>query len=225
MDNILSCVINLPDRTDRRIEMEHQLRRSELNAEFFPAIRPTEAAGFPSVGARGCFLSHLAVLKQGSLERRHVMIMEDDLDFVADFRNRWNSIVPVLETLRWSIFYPAHLLEDIPDGMSELPPEIGVLCTHFVLFHRDAVPSIVSGLEEILDRPPGHPDGGPMHVDGAYSTLRYQRPRLNTLVYSPALGRQRSSRSDIADQRFYDRLTVLRSGAKMFRGLKKSMGL
>lgn len=224
MDDTLTYVINLPDRTDRRAEMEDQLRRSGLVAEFFPAIRPTEAAGFPSIGARGCFLSHLAVLKEGSRERRHVMIMEDDLDFVANFRNKWDAIVPVLEARRWSIFYPAHLLKDVPEGISELSRETGVLCTHFVLFHRDAVSSVVSGLEEILSRPPGHPDGGPMHVDGAYSTLRYQHPSLNTLVYSPALGSQRSSRSDIADQRVYDRLAVLRPGARLLRGLKRSLG-
>ena len=224
MDEILSYIINLPNRTDRRIEMEKQLRSSGVKAEFFSAIRPTDAGGFPSVGARGCFLSHLAILKEAEHQRRDVMIMEDDLDLFENFGAKWNSIVSGLEKRKWSIFYPAHFLEDLPKGLSELEPKIGVLCTHFMLFHRDALSEIVAGLESILKRPVGHPDGGPMHVDGAYSTLRYQRPNLRTFAYSPALGKQRPSRSDIADLALYDRVAVLRRGAELVRGLKRSIG-
>ena len=56
-------VINLPYRTDRRSEMQRELSRIGWNAQFFPAIRPASAGSFSSIGAHGCFLSHLAVLK------------------------------------------------------------------------------------------------------------------------------------------------------------------
>jgi glycosyl transferase, family 25 len=224
MDQILSYVINLTDRTDRRIAMEKQLRLSGLKAHFFPAVRPDNAGAFPSIGARGCFLSHLAVLTEGERQNCHIMIMEDDLDFTDNFRTQWAAIVPELNTRPWSVFYPAHFLEELPRGLSELAPSTGVLCTHLVLFHRNAVPEIVAGLQRILERPAGHPDGGPMHVDGAYSTLRNQHPSLRTLAYSPALGSQRPSRSDIADLAFYDRVAVFRRGAEMVRGLKRSLG-
>ena len=52
-------------------------------------------------------------------------------------------------------------------------------------------------MEELQQRPPGHPDGGPMHIDGAYSTFRVQNPDVVTLIASPNLGWQRSSRSDV----------------------------
>ncbi|QND70464.1 LPS biosynthesis glycosyltransferase [Tardiphaga robiniae] len=196
-----------------------------MTASFFPAIKPAELQGFPSIGAHGCFMSHLAVLKEGQRCHQHVMIIEDDLDFVDDFQSRWGDIFADLEAQPWSIFYPAHFIETLPAGISEVAPGTGVMCTHFMMFHRDAVAEIIGGLELMLQRPPGHSDGGPMHVDGAYSTLRAQRPSLRTFAYSPALGTQRSSRSDIADLKFYDRMAALRPTARIFRELKRSLGL
>ena len=89
MPAISKYVINLEDRTDRRAEMEQQLRRVGWQAAFVPAIRPADAADFPSVGARGCFLSHLATLNRPA--GGHVLLMEDDLDFVPDFAQLWDS--------------------------------------------------------------------------------------------------------------------------------------
>ena len=60
-------IINLVERRDRRHEMELQLKKIGIylpndKVKFFPAIRPKVLAGFPSIGAKGCFLSHLNVL-------------------------------------------------------------------------------------------------------------------------------------------------------------------
>ena len=57
-------IINLPERIDRKREMQKQLANVGWGADFFSAIRPTHPDGFESVGARGCFLSHLAVLRR-----------------------------------------------------------------------------------------------------------------------------------------------------------------
>jgi len=59
-----------------------------------------------------------------------------------------------------------------------------------------------------------------MHVDGAYSTIRAQNPQLNTYAYSPTLGYQRSSRSDITSARFFDRTPGLQKPVRMLRKLK-----
>jgi hypothetical protein len=61
-------VINLPARTDRKREMEEQLARIGLSfahprVSLFAAIRPHEPGGFDTIGARGCFSSHLEVLR------------------------------------------------------------------------------------------------------------------------------------------------------------------
>lgn len=200
-------VINLESRPDRRSGMQRQLDRVGWDAEFIKAVRPDEPGEFPSVGARGCFLSHLEVLKRGA--GSNIILMEDDLNFVPRFALMWPRVVDRLP-LDWSIFYPAH------DGGGLLDPSIGVMRTHMIVFHGSVVARTIKELETILSRPGGHALGGPMHIDGAYSTIRAQNPDIQTYAFS-ALGHQRSSRSDIAATKFYDRTPRLRSIANAAR--------
>jgi glycosyl transferase family 25 len=215
-------VINLADRTDRRQEMNHQLLHVGWSAQFSNSDRPTSLDGFPSLGARGCFQSHLEILKRGHAMGGHIVIMEDDLNFVADFAHLWNSAYEALQMTDWNIFYAAHLLH----GRSELTlldPSEEVLCAHFLMFNEKAAVRIIEGLEAILSRPSGHPLGGPMHVDGAYSTIRKQNPEMKTFAFFPSLGYQRPSRSDIADLKFYDRIKPLRPLIGGLRRAKNSL--
>jgi glycosyl transferase family 25 len=218
---ISKYVINLECRRDRKTEMEHQLRRVGWRAQFFNAIRPDHDGGFPSIGAHGCYLSHLAVLKHALPHNAHILIMEDDLDFVAGFSRTWDRAFDALETVEWSIWYPGHFLTNHRTGLQIIDPNQGLRCTHFILFNRSTVRKVIDSMEAILARPPGHPNGGPMHVDGAYSTIRAQNPDLKTFVFLPSLGFQRSSRSDIANVNFYDRISVLRPFISRLRLFKR----
>ena len=216
-------VINLERRKDRRREMEEELIRVGWDATFFPAIEPTSSAGFASIGARGCFLSHLSVLKaarDAAIER--LVILEDDVNFVRSFAERWQSVETELAALDWSICYPGHAIESLPPGISALSPQTGVLCTHFMIINKHAINLIVEGLETILSRPPGHPLGGPMHVDGAYSTIRAQNLSLNTYALFPILGYQRPSLTDVRGARWFDRLSLLQPAVKFMRKMKRS---
>ena len=104
-------IINLPSRTDRRSEMAAQLKTiglslAQANVELFPAVRPDAPEGFSSIGARGCFMSHLGVLRSAQrLGLQRVAIFEDDLDFAMDFNARMPSLVQQLTATDWSIFY------------------------------------------------------------------------------------------------------------------------
>lgn len=69
--------------------------------------------------------------------------------------------------------------------------------THFVTFQGEAIPAAVHYLEQILARPAGDPEGGPMHVDGAYNWFRRANPQFKTVLAVPELGFQRASRTDI----------------------------
>jgi hypothetical protein len=219
-----TVVINLERRSDRRIETEEQLAGVGWSANFFRAIEPKSAQDFPSIGARGCFLSHLEVLKIAKSTRvDHLIILEDDIAFAPDFVERWGSAMEALESKQWSIFYPGYSsLTGLAEGLSFLSPRTAVMCSHFIMINRDAISMLVKGLETILSRPAGHTLGGPMHVDGAYSTIRMQNEVLRTYAYSPMLGRQRPSRTDVHEPKWFDRIHAVRPIMRYLRKKKLS---
>lgn len=224
MDSIRAYVINLDHRPDRRREMERQLDRIGWYAEFITAIRPPDSGNFPSIGARGCFESHLATLVKAGPLQSHVIIMEDDLNFVADFDLLWPGLMTELDNKDWSMFYPAN---SKTSGSScrllQIAPYAELPCAHFVMFHRDTVSRIIDGLKAIMARPAGDPRGGPMHVDGAYNTIRQQNPDIKTYISEPSLGYQRSSRSDIADQNRFDRIKIISPLVAALRIIKQTL--
>lgn len=186
-------VINLPSRQDRRKQAKRELAKCGATPTFFSAIKPNEAAGFESVGARGCFLSHLAVIRAArdrKLDR--ILILEDDFKLEPDFAVREAREAVRLQSQPWDIFYGGSQL-----SLSVIPYDQGVLLTHMVGFNGRILGDIVEYLEAMLTRPSGDPAGGPMHLDGAYSWFRASRPDVVTLAAVPPLATQRSSRSDI----------------------------
>ncbi|WP_367026704.1 glycosyltransferase family 25 protein [Methylococcus sp. ANG] len=220
MDYFDCCyVINLPERRDRRREMEKELERAGMppesgRVEFFPAIRPESAGPFPSIGAHGCFMSHLGILREARGQGlRNVLILEDDLTFAAQFPAVEEKLLGELRETRWDFAFFGHVLELPEAGLdsAHLEPYAGPIVTaHFYAVNGPVIERLLAFLDTLLQRPPGHPDGGPMHVDGAYSTFRQQNPDVVTLVAVPSLGWQRSSRSDIYPNRWYDRWPLVR---------------
>ena len=214
-------VINLEYRTDRRTEMLRQLSRIGWRAEFFPASRPENAGAFPSIGARGCFLSHLAVLQKAhEIGAQQLVILEDDVNFCRDFSVQWKFSMSILERQDWAIFYPGHILTALPTGLSRIPSNTSVKCSHFIVVNGSVILTLIRGLQTILSRPAGDPMGGPMHVDGAYSTIRAQDPSLITYAYSPAMVYQRPSRTDIGELQWFDRIAALAPVVQFARRLK-----
>ena len=211
-------VLNLPERTDRRAEMAGELARigtgfDDPRIELFPAIRPTEPAGFPDIGARGCFLSHLAILRDArDAGHGRILILEDDCDFSGGIAALLPAALDMLDTLGLDIFYGGYGLPDGPGTHHAASPLLlidratPVRTTHFIGFGRAAIEALIPYLEAILTRPAGSPDGGPMHVDGAYNWFRASRPDLATWLARPQLGHQRPSRSDIAPPGLLDLL-------------------
>jgi len=221
MQDFQAYVINLESRVDRREQMARQLAMVGWEAEFFPAVRPDDAGGFETIGARGCFMSHLNVLRKAAAQDRHVIVLEDDLNFSDRFDRLWPAAAENLSPTAWSIFYPGHLLQDVSPGLHFVDSKKGLWCTHFMVVHKQSISTIVSALDTILSRPPGHPLGGPMHVDAAYNLIRHQNPKLSTCIYSPVLGYQRASRSDVSVHRWYDRIKPLRPVIDFMRQFKK----
>jgi hypothetical protein len=225
-------IINLLTRTDRKVEMEQQLRRIGLslesrNIELFAAVRPVEAGGFPSIGARGCFMSHLGVLENARARGfKSILILEDDFDFSRDFNLRFEGIEDHLQKNTWDLFYGGalnSLAAPQLSGASAVPaihPAAGIMGSHCIAINKKGIDRLVPYFEAILSRPAGHAEGGPMHVDGAYSWFRSQNPDMVTLIAHPEIGHQRSSATDIHPQKWYERSALTGPVVSLVRKLK-----
>jgi hypothetical protein len=212
-------VINLPTRKDRRAQMVEQFRKVGVDPAspqvvFFDAVRPTDAGNFPSIGARGCFMSHLGVAR-AALQAGHerILILEDDVNFSHDFLQRAGALLAELASRPWNALYLGALAVNPPPaaqaGWQVLPGTSKVTGSHMIALDKQGIAQLAEHLQIMLDRQPGHPEGGPMHVDGAYNWFRRTRPQLTTLLVEPALGYQRPSRTDIHDLKWFDRVPVL----------------
>lgn len=219
-------VINLASRTDRRAEMVEQLSSIGLGFDsetvrLFEAVKPTDAGFFPSVGSRGCFMSHLGVLRdavEAKLDR--ILIVEDDLNFASDFAQRSARLLPRIAAADWGMFYGGHEVVgelEALDGGANIQPEVAVQTSHFLALQGPTVRAAADYLAAMLRRPAGDPAGGPMHVDGAYSWFRRAHPSVRTWIATPPLGYQRASRTDIHALRWFDRTLVIRDAVSMLR--------
>lgn len=231
-------VVNLPDRQDRRRDITKELANVGISlatnsVEIFPASRPETAGEFPSIGAWGCFLSHLSILKHARQQNlSNVLVMEDDLAISPTLIAQQSALIEQLQGQDWGMVYLGHYLTDrnLPkvdpnERSSEAavllkPYTLGIKTTHFYGVNGQILDRLIAFLEQVQQRPKGHPDGGPMHVDGAYSTFRAQNPDITTLIAEPNLGWQRSSRSDINASAWYDYVPLVREVANVARGAK-----
>jgi glycosyl transferase family 25 len=213
-----TCVINLPERSDRRKAMTQELAAAGMplkpgKVEIFPGIRPDDAGGFSGIGVRGCFLSHLSILKQAQKDGlANILIMEDDLTISKRFKADQEKLINQLAQTDWGFVYFGHTaeVEETTSPATFQPYSQPMVTAHFYAINGTIVGQLIDFLEALLQRPPGHPDGGPMHLDGAYSTFRERNPEILTLIAVPNLGWQRSSRSDIAPNSWYDRTPVFK---------------
>lgn len=211
-------VINLPERTDRRREVERQLNRLGLSLDhpavtLVPAIRPVERGEFPNVGARGCFESHLITLKAAlDAGYQHFLLLEDDADFTDDLEARLVALSEAAQSVEWDIFY-GWLPGADPGGqgseLQNIPAQTVVVTSHFIGFNARVLQDLIPYLTAIHARPLGDPLGGAMHVDGAYSWFRAAHPQYRTIAPKQCICVQRSSRSDIHDLRWFDRIGFL----------------
>lgn len=215
-------IINLPSRADRRAEIAEQLARigskiDQGKVHLHSASRPETAGGFPTVGAHGCFLSHLSVLKRAVAEgRERILILEDDVDFAPDFIPAARRLLGDSKVADGSVLYLGFLQARPPipsheAGWSLLDKGTAIVGAHMVSFDRRSLELAIPYLEAMLERSPGDQLGGPMHVDGAYNWFRRNHEGVRTMLCIPPLGLQRASRTDIHPLRWFDRSPLTRS--------------
>jgi glycosyl transferase, family 25 len=225
-------IINLPSRTDRRLEMEDQFSKIGVQIDgkrvrFFPAIRPDGPADFPTLGTRGCFMSHLAALTHAR-DRGvgNVLLLEDDCNFVGNFNRRIAILHGTLPKSAWSFFYGGALNTIEPNRLQNgwLDSAQAVVGAHFLAVNNTVLPELVAYLEVMIERPAGDPSGGPMHVDGAYSWFRAAHQQCTTYLALPDLAYQRSSATDIHQRKWYEASLAMQWIFKQLRRAKNAVG-
>ena len=224
-------VINLPDRKDRYRELMQQFKVAGLKlvpgrVEIYAAKRPTTLAGFPNLGAHGCFMSHLEILRDAQARGvDSVLIMEDDCEILPENVIAIGKIAAELKDRAWGFAYLGHVhpLAAPPVGSPPQWVEFGgtLKTTHLYGVHISVLGALVDYLEGCLLRPPGDPIGGPMHVDGALSMFRAAHPEFLTLLAQPSLASQRASRSDITFRSF-EQVPGLKQAMNVARKLRRT---
>ena len=216
-------VISLPARQDRRRALQAEFRRVGIDwsaVQIFDAIRPADAAGFPSIGAHGCFRSHLAVLKSHIGRTRPLLICEDDLQLDSAFAERIGDVSKALDGVPWDLFYfGAHLCGQPVEHLAVREPSAKLSQLHMAAYNPEVLPRLVVWLEAMLERSPGQPLG-PMHVDDAIALFRRDNPDIVTRVAVPPLGHQRASPSDIQIRGWHDRVPLAGPLIRLLRGMK-----
>jgi hypothetical protein len=220
-------IINLRRRSDRRAETLRELVALGESVDghrlgLFDAVEPDDADGFPSPGVRGCYLSHLAVLEAAAGDDvSMLLVMEDDVAFVRDADDLLVEAIRQLEQTDWDIAYFGHALDRVPGAPRWLPVTGPMRYAHCYAVHRRTLRRLVEFLQQVLAREPGHPDGGPMHVDGAFSTFVARHTDIRAVYFSRSLVYQRPSRTDLHRPSLIDRHPLLRELAEPLRRLKR----
>lgn len=202
-------VINLAERTDRYRAMAGELARLGLGFDdarvtHVAAHVPPGPGAFPSAGVRGCFESHLSVLRDiDARGLRAALVLEDDTQLSRHAVARLPGLVAAARSRDWAMIYgwspdaPIRRDSRQDHALRVLPPETGVQMTHFYAISGAAAALAGPYLSAMAARKEGDPAGGPMDVDGAYCWFRAAHPDLVTLAPVTPLAMQRPSRSDI----------------------------
>jgi glycosyl transferase, family 25 len=230
-------VVNLPSRRDRYDEMGQQLRKAGLDWSspeviHFPAVRPADDGGFRSIGAQGCYRSHLGVIERAIADGiDSMLLLEDDCNLSDEFSARMPAINAALKSSDWSMFYGGYHLHGVPTPRADaahpitlVSPEQPIWLAHCFAVRGKALRALPALLRLVMSRPAGHPEGGKMDVDGAYSWLRRLNPQFKTYIATPDIAYQRSSRTDISQLSWRDRTPVVRELLAVGRKLRNLRG-
>jgi len=219
-------IINMVSRTDRRDETINEFKRANfsLNSEqvsFYAAITPDTADGFPNKGTKGCFLSHLNVLREAKARGvNNVLVLEDDIAFVRKINKIGVSAFDNLADLDWDLAYFGHVMPSCENDLAWRVVTAPMLSAHCYAVNGKSLGKLIDMLEVMLTRQPGDPNGGPMHYDGALNFFINQQ-NAKAFYFGYCLGYQRPSVTNIHELKTLDKLRFLAPLSWIFRRLKR----
>ena len=123
-------VVNLDRRNDRWEKFEKKSSPIKfLNYERFSAVDGKSLSSNRQIqqifenndynmrkSMVGCFLSHIKLyidLVNDKSDNKYILILEDDIDFVPEFENKYNILLSKLNKVSWDIAFLGHHVRDI----------------------------------------------------------------------------------------------------------------
>jgi glycosyl transferase, family 25 len=221
-------VIHLPERVDRYIALERELRMLGIDLKggkvrIPHAPRPTDANQFSSRAVYGNFLSHLAILKEAREERfATVLVLEDDAIFSRRMVKNQAALVQTLRDQPWDLCFFGHSLKHELHGCAKglVAHRAGFTWAHCYGVNARVLPRLIDYLETTMILQPGDPRGARMYIDGAFTLFRERNPDVVALVSNPVLSVQKGSPSSIAGKGWYRSLRFINPLINMARAVR-----
>ncbi len=201
--------VNLDSRKDRLEHMMLQLASAGLKVQRQRGLLPDEVVVAPrqvkvmrdrTPGAIGCHYAQREIIKKGAETGRNTLVMEDDLIFCEDLRERMAEAEEFLADKPWDIFWLGATFHVNPPvwhkdtlgrdiELTENPRFVktyGTWCTYAYVVNGDFAARLVHLLDEIVHKSIG--------IDWAMIQLQ---PQLQTFAYVPGCVKQMDNKSNI----------------------------
>lgn len=213
--------INLAHRTDRNEHMQKELARVGLEAIRFPALKTSEHVWDEyktnvmqkrTSGAIGCHYSQVAVMEEALKQNKDAFVMEDDLIFCTNIKERLDYIQHFLNTHEWDVLFLGGTVSIDPywhkkghnselqtcdctlerDAELTYDPRIlrtyGAFSTHCYIVNKNSIEKILKYFDENLH----------LSIGIDYLFIKMQ-PQLKAFMFLPGCVKQKDNLSDIGN--------------------------
>jgi GR25 family glycosyltransferase involved in LPS biosynthesis len=187
---------------------------------YFDACQFDDADGFPNKGVRGCFNSHLTLLRKCARSVHPALIMEDDVFFQTDALAAASTLAVDLQTVEWDIVYFGSTTTGIRTHSGFAHYASTIDGSHCRAIKPHIAARLAGYMTERLTRPHGDPKGGKGHMDAAINDFRLMDPAIKTYVVHPRIALQFASRTDLGTDKWWDRMTLMRPAVEFARQMK-----
>lgn len=225
-------IINLPERTDRKTAALRELAGIGIthlgpNISFYAAKRPPSGQGRENASRpNGALISHREAIREALASgAKSLLILEDDIFFRRRKDAEIDAILAAMRSAPFDVIYFGYLKpgEDELDGEPLAAFDGRVIGGHFCGMNRAFMERILAFMDG-FGRP--GPDGticNPAHRDGAFNLFIEKNQDVIRKLAVPCLAIQRSSRTDLHENRYYDRMPVLRGALRIARALRNTI--
>jgi len=197
--------INLAHRTDRRLEIEGELRAVFENLERVEAVNGATLGNIDATisGSLGCSLSHLEALRRGKASGAElIFIFEDDFCWeipILEVKEKLERLAKTdFNVIALSYHLPAVKISAVAHGDLGLACEIQTTAGYVV--RRDFLDNLVGNLHDGIKHLLATGDKGRFSCDQHWKALQSACGETKFFASIPRLGAQRHGQSDITNR-------------------------